>query len=201
MKLKILFLFTILLMSGAIINAQTAATESSGQQNSTQQLSPIDNISQEITKISKSLQIFNKNIKELLIKNADNKVDEKQQKLILGFEILNRAEERMQILQKFQIELVEKEATFRTRLGQIDIDLRPESIDRSTSFAGTTKPEELRDNRRQVLQAEKLSLQNVLTQIRNNLIETTNALKQTEMYVDTIRKKILPQIELEISNL
>jgi hypothetical protein len=44
---------------------------------------------------------------------------ERQQKLLLGFEVLNRAEQRVEILQKFQIELTQKEGEVKTRLGQV----------------------------------------------------------------------------------
>jgi hypothetical protein len=205
MKLRILFIYTIVFLSGISANAQVNSTENSSRTNETvQQANPIDNISQEITKISKSFQTFNKRMKELmdaLALSQDSKLSEKQQKLLLGFEILNRAEQRLQILQKFQIELVEKETPIRTRLGQIEIELKPESIDRSVSLIGTTKTDELRDHRRRTLTAERDSLQNVLTQIRINLSETSTELKQAEIFVDNLRRKILPQIALEISDL
>lgn len=165
---------------------------------------PIDNISSEITKISKSLQTFNKRIKDLLDQFALNKgsqLNDKQQKLLLGFEILNRAEARLVILQKFQIELAEKESSVRSRLAQVEQDARPESLDRNVAFIGTTKTDELREGRRRTLEAERGSLSNLLSQIRGNLTQTSNELRQAEVLVQSLRKKILPQIELEISDL
>jgi Skp family chaperone for outer membrane proteins len=168
MKLKVLFLFTFLLIYLISVNAQVNAAENTSKINKTvQPINPLDNISQEISKISKSLQTFNKRIKELtdkLTTNQESQLNEKQQKILLAFEILNRAEQRLQILQKFQIELVEKETPIRARLAQIEFELKPESIDRSVSLIGTTKTEELRENRRQTLQAERISLQNLLAQ-------------------------------------
>lgn len=165
---------------------------------------PMENISSEITKISKSLQTFNKRIKDLLDQFALNKgsqLNEKQQKLLLGFEILNRAEQRLEILQKFQIELAEKESSVRTRLAQIEQDSRPDSVERSVAFVGTTKTEEIREGRRRNLDAERGSLTSLLSQIRGNLSQTSNELRQAEALVQSLRKKILPQIETEISNL
>ena len=130
-----------------------------------------------------------------------NQLTERQQKLLLGFEILNKAEQRLEILQKFQIELVEKESAIKTRLAQIEMEIKPEIIDRSVAFVGTTQTEEMRENRRQYLGTERNNLQNLISQIRRSLSETSNELRQTENLVQTLRKKILPQIEMEISDL
>lgn len=165
---------------------------------------PIDNISLEISKISKSLQTFNKRLKELLDQSAlarGTQLNERQQKLLLAFEILNRAEERLAVLQRFQIDLAEKESSVRSRLAQIEQDARPESIDRSVAFVGTTKTEELRENRRRAVDAERGNLSSLASQIRANITQTTNELRQAENLVQTLRKKILPQIEIEISDL
>jgi len=173
-------------------------------QNPPVSLTPMDKISFEMTKISKSIQTFNKRIKDLLDQfalNKGNQLNEKQQKLLLGFEILNRAEQRLQILQKFQIELAEKESSVRSRLAQIEQDSRQESVERSVAFVGTTKTEEIRENRRRTLDAERGTLSNLLSQIRGNLTQTSNELRQAEVFVQSLRKKILPQIELEISDL
>ena len=196
MNTKFLFFLTILFVS-----ASTAIAQNPNQNQPPYQ---IDNISQEITKISKSLETFNKNMKAFMERFAlsnGNQLTERQQKLLLGFEILNKAEQRLEILQKFQIELVEKEAAIKTRLAQIEVEIKPESIDRGVAFVGTTQTEELRENRRQVLGAEKNSLQNLISQIRSNLNETNSELRRTENFVQNLRKKILPQIEMEISDL
>ena len=192
MKSKILFFLTILFVS-----ASTAAAQN-------QPSYQMDNISQEITKISKSLETFNKNMKEFMERFAltnGNQLSEKHQKLLLGFEILNKAEQRLEILQKFQIELAEKESAIKSRLAQIEMEIRPESVDRSVTFAGTTKTEELRENRRQFLGSERINLQNLISQIRSSLSETSAELRRAENLVQNLRKKILPQIEMEIADL
>jgi len=168
------------------------------------QADPLQNISQEITKISKSLQNFNKSLQELLEKLMVSKgmqLNERQQKLLLGFEVLNRAEQRLEILQKFQIELTQKEGELKTRLGQVEEAMQPDSIDRSIAFIGTTRGNEMRENRRQTLDTERKSLQNVLAQVRRNLLQTNEELRLAENFVNNLRKKILPQIEAEISDL
>ncbi len=207
MKLKFFPVLALLLLNVAVIYAQTNSPDKlpAGENQTIQQSpNPIENISQETAKISKSLQTLNKRVKDLLDQLALGKgaqLNEKQQKLIFGFEILNRAEQRLEILQKFQIELAEKESSARNRLGQVEQNVTPENIDRSIAFVGTTKTDELRENRRRTGESERANLQNLLSQIRRTLSQTNDELRQAETLVLTLRKKILPQIETEISNL
>jgi len=107
----------------------------------------------------------------------------------------------LEILQKFQIELTQKEGEIRTRMGQVEEAMQPDNIDRSIAFIGTTRGEEMRGGRRQTLETERKSLQSVLAQIQRNLSQTGDELKQAETFVISLRRKILPQIEAEISGL
>ncbi len=162
----------------------------------------IDQISADLTKVSKSLQVFNKNFKAFLeILPQGIKFSEKQQNFLLAFEVLNRAEQRVQILQKFQIELTEKQASVKTRLTQIEQESSPEGIDRGVALLGTTRTEEIRDSRRRTLEAERNSLRQLVAQINQNLADTDNELRQASSFVKRLRDKILPQIEQEFSDL
>ena len=203
--MKTIFVLIFLLANAASMFAQNSPTDhTGGQANAYPPSDALQNISQEITKISKSVQNFNAGIKELLGKMASGKgmqLTERQQKLLLGFEVLNRAEQRVEILQKFQIELTQKEGEVKTRMGQVEEGLLPDSIDRSIAFIGTTRGEEMRTGRRQTLDTERKSLQNLLAQIARNLTQTNEELRQAEIFVNSLRKKVLPQIEAEISDL
>lgn len=206
MKMMI-FVLTFVLTNAFGVSAQTDQTERNiGQTVSNPQIDSLQNISQEITKISKSVQSFNGIVKELLEKLSAGtakgmQLNERQQKLLLGFEVLNRAEQRVEILQKFQIELTQKEGEVKTRMGQVEEALLPDNIDRSIAFIGTTRGEEMRTGRRQTLDAERKSLQNLLAQIARNLTQTNDELRQAESFVNNLRKKVLPQIESEVSDL
>ena len=162
---------------------------------------PIDQISADLKKVANSLQIFNKNFKAFLeILPQGIKFSEKQQNFLLAFEVLNRAEQRVQILQKFQIELTEKQAEIKSRLTRVEEDGTPEGIDRSVAFQGTTRTEEIREGRRKTLEAEKSSLRQLLAQVNQNLADTSNELRQASAFVQRLRNKILPQIEQEFSD-
>ena len=88
--------------------------------------------------------------------------------MLLNLDILSKAESRAQNLRKQLIDLTEKESEIKTKMEQIEYDLRPEMIDRMVAFAGTLRPEELRSMRRKSLESEKNNLQNLLVQIQSN---------------------------------
>lgn len=184
--------------------AQTNQPTPSENPNYYPQSDPLQNISQETAKISKSVQSLNNSIKELLEKFMVGKgmqLTERQQKMLLGFEVLNRAEQRLEILQKTQIELTQKEGEVKTRLSQVDEELLPGSIERNTSVIGTTRSEELRDGRRKSFDSERRSLQTLLSQINQTLQQNAGELRQAQTFVHNLRRRLLPQIEAEISDL
>ena len=200
MKTKLfLFLVFAFVFSGRIfaqINQSAPTNELTVQsQNS------VDNISAQLTKVSTSLQIFNKNFKAFLEKLPQGLTfSEKQQNLLLSFEILNRAEQRLEILQKFQIELTEKQADLKNRLTQVEENMTPQGIDRSVTFLGTTQTEEIREGRRKTLESERNNLRQLLLQVGQNLSDTTNEVREAATFVKRLRDKILPQIQQEVSN-
>lgn len=51
-----------------------------------------------------------------------------------------------------------KESALRTRLQQLDEEMKPENIERALAGIGSTRPEELREHRRRMLAIEKDSL-------------------------------------------
>lgn len=59
-------------------------------------------------------------------------------------------------------EVQSKETELKQRLQQLDEDLKPENIERSLAGIGSTRPEELREQRRKQLSFEKASVQNQL---------------------------------------
>ena len=162
----------------------------------------IENIAVELTNVSKSLQTFNKNFKAFLDKLPQGtQFSEKQQNLLLSFEILNRAEQRLEILQKFQIELTEKQGDLKNRLTQVEQNMTPQGIESGVAFLGTTQTPEIKENRRRTLEAERNSLRQVLLQINQNLADTAGELSDASTFVKRLRNRILPQIEREVSNL
>jgi hypothetical protein len=129
---------------------------------------------------------------------ADKKTgyDEKQRLLLLNLDILTRAEQRSEALRKQVFEMIEKENTIKTRLDQIEYDIRPEVIDRNTiQIAGSLRPEEVRENRRKTLDGERRNLQSLLTQIQNTHASLDAASARADQLVDKLREKLEKDID------
>ena len=125
-------------------------------------------------------------------------LNEKQQRLVTGMQLLVQAEQRLATQQKFQVELVEKEASLRSRLSQVEIDLNPQQLDRSVAFEGSSQTPEIKDNRRRALQAERASLQAVLQQLQSNLQEASRSVRDAQSLVERLRRSFLPLVEREL---
>jgi hypothetical protein len=121
--------------------------------------------------------------------------DAKQRRMLLNLDILTRAEQRSESLRKQLFEMTEKENSIKTRLDQIDIDSRPEMIERSLQIAGSMRPEEVRDARRRSLDAEKGNLESLLTQLQSARASLSLSLDKADAMVDKLRTKLDKEID------
>jgi len=121
--------------------------------------------------------------------------DEKQKRLLLNLDILNRAEQRSESLRKQLFEMIEKESTTKTRLDIIEINLRPEAIEREVAFAGTLRPEDLRALKKRQLEVERTNLQAVLSEIQKTRTSLEQNLQRSELMVEKLRSKLEKEID------
>jgi hypothetical protein len=194
MKINLLILCIIVLFLSISGFSQTAPIIIKNDEKTQQTL---DDISTELTQLTKSLQTFNQRLNDFLEsvnKYKGVQLTEKQQKLLFGYEILNQTEQLAATLRKSLIETGEREATIKRRLGQIQYDLRPENIDRSIQFQGTTKAEEARETRRRTLENERNTLQTLLLEVENSRIQISNNLREAELFAQSFRKSLFAQI-------
>lgn len=161
-------------------------------------------LSIEVGKISRSVALMSEKVSAYVDKMdkaptaGGSSVTERQQKIAAGLQLLANAEQLLIVRQRFQIELVEKLGTTRTRLAQVERDVMPGSIDRSVQFEGTTKTEELRETRRTALNAERASLQTVVTQLTSTLADTNESVREAQNLVNRLRRQYIPELEREI---
>jgi hypothetical protein len=127
--------------------------------------------------------------------NQKKDTDEKQKRLLLNLDILTRSEQRAETLRKQLYDLIERESQIKTRLEQIENDIRPEMIDRSVSFAGSLRPEELRDARRKNLDIDRRNLQNLVTELQTTKSNLQLNLQKAEILVDKLRTKLEKEID------
>lgn len=129
-----------------------------------------------------------------------NEYDEQQKRLLLNLDILTRAEQRSESLRKQLFEMIEKENTVRSRLSQLESDMRPESIDRSSMFSGSMKPEEIREMRRKSLDTEKRNMQALLTEITTTRDGLQVTLSRSDLLVEKLRLKLERDIDTALGD-
>jgi len=164
----------------------------------------LDNISSELTQLTKSLQTFNQRFNEFLEslnKYKGIQLSERQQKLLFSYEVLNQTEQMNATLRKSLVELGEREATIKRRIGQIQFDLRPENLDRSIQLQGTVKAEEAREQRRRTLENERNTLQNLLLEVENSRLFTTESLRESEAFAQSFRRRLFAELRNALEDL
>jgi len=129
-----------------------------------------------------------------------NDQDEKQKRLLMNLDILNRAEQRSETLRKQFFDLMEKENTVKTKLDLIETNLRPEAIEREVAFAGSLRPEALRDLKKRQLEVEKTNLQAFLTEIQKSKVSVDQNLQRSESMVERLRVKLEKEIDAALAD-
>jgi chromosome segregation ATPase len=77
-------------------------------------------------------------------------------------------------------DLQNQETDLKNRLDQLEVDLKPENIERFFSGVGSTRPEELREQRRRQLQSEKDRISNLLSQLALKRSRLESAIAEAE---------------------
>lgn len=81
--------------------------------------------------------------------------------------------------EKLRLELIDvqtKESALQVRAQELDEDLKPENIERALAGVGSTRPEELREQRRRQLQIEKDSVLAQLKQLEKRRTDLESAI-------------------------
>lgn len=167
----------------------------------------LDIVANEIGLLRKSLQTLNTRLREISerVLTADatqrGSANDKQNGIAANLDLLTRAEQRAEIMRKQLIELIEKETSFKSRLVQIDEDMRPESIERFISLNGSTRTAELRDVRRRILENERRGVENLVNQTSQSRVRLEDDVKQADSMVFRLRQRLLPLIDKEIEKI
>jgi hypothetical protein len=82
------------------------------------------------------------------------------------------------------LDLVSKETRLRMRLGELDEQLKPESIERELAGIGSTHPEELREHRRKLLTIERNGIRTQLDLLAEQHARTEAAIAEAESTTD-----------------
>lgn len=121
--------------------------------------------------------------------------DDRQKRVLMNLDILTRAEQRADSLRKQLFDMIEKENNIKTRLEQIEYDIRPEVIERTLQIAGSLRPEEVRENRRKSLTSERTNLQSLIGQVQATRASVETSLQKAEQMVEKLRAKAEKDID------
>ncbi|MFL6546719.1 MAG: hypothetical protein ACJ8LM_16275 [Candidatus Udaeobacter sp.] len=86
------------------------------------------------------------------------------------------AAQRTEDLRAKLLDVQGKESELQMRVQQLDLDLRPENLERFFAATGSTRPEELREQRRRQLQLEKESVVAQLEQLAASRVRLESAI-------------------------
>lgn len=194
-----------LALCGLTAAAQTAERRQTGAPPQTQEqtpnAAPLD-VAGEISLLRRSVQTLSARLRELGEKAfAPDASKDVLGKISSNMELLSRAELRAETLRKQLIELIEKETAFRTRLVQLDEDMRPDGIDRSISLVGSTRTPEVREARRRVIENERRGVENLLNITNQSRLRLEDDVRQADLLVFKIRQRVLPLIEKEVEKI
>ena len=216
MNLRVRF-FSILICGLTLFSAQTLAqsvrqgTSTPPGQEQLASLPPNGNsmeaVANQIDLLRKSVQTLSTRLREISDRllapdaKANDNSNDKVKRISANMELLGRVEERAEILRKQLLELIEKETAYKSRMAQIDEDIRPENIERALSGIGTTRTVELRDTRRRVLENERKGLESLLNQTTSSRIRLEEDVRQADLLVTKLRQRLMPLIEKEIEKI
>jgi chromosome segregation ATPase len=143
------------------------------------------------------------------IRTLSNQVDkltnkigqmEESQRSLVDLERLSRAEQRAAQLRTELRDVQSKQAALEARAEEIDFALKPENIERSVAGYGTTRPEELRAQRRLQLESEKERVRKQLDQMRTGSQRLEEAIAAADVEIERLRKKLDAADEAAIQN-
>lgn len=92
----------------------------------------------------------------------------------------SKAQQSVESLRSQLQDVEAKQASLEERVRQLDEDMRPENIERSLRLTGSTRPEELREQRRRQLEKERASVQSQLDQLASSRARLQSALTTAE---------------------
>lgn len=215
MRMKIFLAMIYLLTFSVVSLAQTPERRTATPAPQDREQSPIlqpgagsiEVVANELGLLRKSLQTLNTRLREISEKvltsdpkQGDSPVDQ-QTRISRSLDLLSRAEQRAEIMRRQLLDLIEKETSVRTRLVQIEEEIRPESIERSASLVGSTRTVELRDVRRRMLDNERRGYESLLTQTAQSRVRLEDDVRQADAMVSRLRQRVLPLIEKEIDKI
>jgi predicted nuclease with TOPRIM domain len=125
---------------------------------------------------------------------------EQSQRSLLDLERLSRAEQRATSLRAELRDVQQKEADLQARLEDLDYALKPENIERAVAGYGSTRPEEVRAQRKRQLETERERVTKQLDQVATSHARIDEAIAASDVEIERLRKRLDEVDKTEIQN-
>lgn len=194
-------------IAGLFLLCATSFAQTRAQEESAANVATTEAVAKQIGMLRQSVQSLDATLSDIADKlipvytKAKDAANESQSRISSSFALLTQAEQRAEMLRRQLLELIEKETLYRTRITQIEEDMRPENVERAMNPYGTTRTAELRDNRRRVLDTERKGFESLLALVSQSRQRLDEELKQADLLVTKIRLRLNPLIEKEIEKI
>ena len=203
--MKIRTTLPFLLLAVFIVPAAASRVSAQTQTETAQPQAATEPVANEIAQLRKTLQTLNSRLQAittgLLSPDSKQGDNEKLKQVASNLDLLSHTEERAEVLRKQLIELIEKETAYRTRLTQMDEDMRPENIERSMAGVGGTRTAEMRDTRRRSLDSERKGLETLLAITSQSRLRLEEDVRQADLLVAKFRQRLFPLIDKQLDKL
>lgn len=166
-----------------------------------------DDVAKQIGMLRQSVQSLDATLSDIADKlipvfnKAKDAAAESQNRISGSFTLLTQAEQRAEMLRRQLLDLIEKETLYRSRLTQVEEDMRPENVERTLNPYGTTRTPELRDTRRRALETDRRGYQSLLLLATDSRMRLEGEVRQADSLVERLRRALNPLIEKEIDKL
>ena len=199
--MKYIFVLFCVLCSVALTTVRAQSNQSASAYNAND---PLTRISDDVARTAKAVEALARSWSEFTRTFSSNQglqLDERQHKLILALEVMNRLEVSMANMQKLRHDLTERQSGVRLRLAAVTDDLQPQSIEKYVALRGTTDAEGLRTIRRQTLEREFRELSLLHQQILREISSTDAEIRRLEVQLRSLRNRIFGEAERQLADL
>lgn len=136
-----------------------------------------------------------------LYAKAKNESADSVNRISEGVALLAQTEQRAEVLRRQLLDLIEKETAYRSRIAQIDEDIRPDNVERALNPYGTTRTVEARDTRRRILENDRKGFESLLTLVSQSRIRLEEDVRQADALVSRLRQRLFPAIDRQIEKI
>ena len=165
------------------LDAATGKRVKAAKSNTTNKIQP----QTEVLELTRQVTALTNKIKSL----------EEGQRNLLDLERLTRTEERAESLRRQLSSAIEKEAALNSKLEELTNELRPENIERTTSVVGSTRPEDVRETRRKMLENESTRVREQLANLQIARTKLESAVANADVLVEKLRARVEKEMDEE----